>query len=185
MNIVTLPTGEKYYLDVGFGGDGPVVPLPLIPEVITKNLGSQEVRLAYDNIPPQTVNLDQKYWIYQYRNSVSQEWNSTYAFSEFEFFPPDFEVMNCYTSTSLAEINFQTRRVLVVRFLREGETVYGKVMLMDGEVKRNLGGKTVLERVCGREEERIEVLKETFAISLTEEEVNGVKGRNVELGVER
>ena len=98
----------------------------------------------------------------------------------------------------MAETNWQTRRVLVVRFLRglvqreagDGEVevkvggregIVGKVMLVDGEVKRNDGGKTKLVRVCENEEERIEVLSEEFGIELTEEEREGIRGRNVEL----
>ena len=57
----------------------------------------------------------------------------------------------------------------------------GKVMLINGEVKRNLGGKTEVVKVCRSEEERIQFLREYFGITLTEEERDGVKGRNVEL----
>lgn len=124
------------------------------------------------------------------------EWNSFYAFPEVEFTEEDFKVVNWWTSTSMSETNWQTRRVLVVRFLRrmvekeegngEGnnggrEGIVGKVMLVDGEVKRNDGGKTKLVRVCENEEERIEVLSEEFGIELTEEEREGIRGRNVEL----
>ncbi len=172
-------------LDVAFGGDGATRPLPLIPGVITPNLGSQEIRLIYDSIPQQ-VDQTKKLWIYQYRNSVEQEWNSFYVFSEFEFLASDFEVMNFYTSQSTGETNFQTRRVLVIRFLRGideqgNEKIIGKVMLVDGEVKRNDGGKTSVFRVCRTEGERIDALREEFGITLTEEERSGVKGRNVEL----
>ena len=77
---------------------------PLVSGLVNTNLGSQQIRLIRDNIPPQTANLSTKYWIYQYRNGQDKEWNSFYAFSdEFEFFPNDFEVMNCYTSTSKSE----------------------------------------------------------------------------------
>lgn len=104
----------------------------------------------------------------------------------------DFEVMNFYTSQSVAVTNFQTRTVLIVRFLRgvvngckEGEEVEegitGKIMLVNGEVKRNDGGKTRVVKVCQTEEERVEALKKYFDIVLTEEEKLGVRGRNVEL----
>jgi len=124
------------------------------------------------------------------------EWNSFYAFPEMEFTEEDFKVVNWWTSTSMAETNWQTRRVLVVRFLRgvvekegreeEGEEggregIVGKVMLVNGEVKRNDGGKTKVVRVCRSEEERVEVLREEFGIELTEEEREGIRGRNVEL----
>jgi hypothetical protein len=94
--------------------------------------------------------------------------------------------MNFYTSQSTGNTNFQTRTVLIVRFLRgEGdgdkEKIVGKVMLVNGEVKRNMEGKTEVVKVCGSEEERIRVFGEYFGISLTEEEREGVRGRNVEL----
>lgn len=54
-------------------------------------------------------------------------------------------------------------------------------MLVNGEVKRNDGGKTRLELDCQTEAERIKAFGEFFDITLTEEEIEGVKGRNVEL----
>ncbi|KAH7416817.1 arylamine N-acetyltransferase 1 [Cadophora sp. MPI-SDFR-AT-0126] len=190
VNIVTLPTGEKYMLDVSFGGDGPTIPLPLTSGLTHLNLGTQEIRLLHSTIPQQ---LDQTkpLWIYQYRNAPTQEWNSFYAFPETEFTEADFRVMNHWTSTSMESTNWQTRRVLVIRFLRglvegEGEErgkegIVGKVMLVDGEIKRNDGGRTRSVKVCRSEEERIEALKVDFGIELTDEEREGIKGRNVEL----
>lgn len=94
--------------------------------------------------------------------------------------------MSFYTSQFVGGSNFQTRTVLIVRFLRgkreDGEEeIVGKVMLVDGEVKRNDGGKTRVVVSCRTEEERVKALKEYFDIVLTEEEVNGVKGRIVDL----
>ncbi len=112
------------------------------------------------------------------------EWNSFYAFPETEFLPADFEVMSYFTSQSTGETNFQTRTVLIVRFLRgekEEEGIVGKVMLVNAEVKRNDGGKTKLVMTCKTEEERVKALKEHFGIELAEEDINGVRGRNVEL----
>lgn len=97
------------------------------------------------------------------------------------------------------ESNFQTRRVLIVRFFlgkvdedlergsedEEGkggkEGIVGKVMLVDGEVKRNDGGKTRVLMVCKSEEERVKVFREHFGIELTQEEIRAVRGRIVEL----
>ncbi|KAL3425180.1 Arylamine N-acetyltransferase [Phlyctema vagabunda] len=185
VNIVTLPNGERYMVDVGFGGDGATQPLPLIPNQATTNLGTQEVRLIRDFIPTQTRRQDEKdkLWIYQYRNGTHLEWNSFFAFPETEFLPQDFEVMNFYTSQSFAATNFQTRRLLIVLFLKgeEGEQIVGKVMLVNGEVKRNDGGKTKTILSCKTEAERIRALSEHFGISLTDEQRDGIKGRNVEL----
>lgn len=174
-------------VDVAFGGDGARCPLPLIPDRVTPNIGTQEIRLARDFIPGQTnrSSEDRKLWIYQYRNSPEKDWNSFFAFSDaVEFTPEDFGVMNWYTSASPE--SFQTFTVLVVSFLRrakeDGEQeVYGKRMLVDGVVKENLGGKTKVVQVCGSEEERVEALREWFGIRLTEEERKGIKGWRTEL----
>lgn len=52
--------------------------------------------------------------------------------------------MNHYKSTSFAETNFQTRRMLIIKSLRgeEEQEIVGKIVLVNGEVKRNDGGKT-------------------------------------------
>ncbi|TVY60680.1 Arylamine N-acetyltransferase [Lachnellula suecica] len=203
VNIVTLADKSRYMLDVGFGGDGATKPLPLVAGHVTQNLGTQEIRLMQEPLPhssqPDQLHVSspttsQSFtrlefltfgkWIYQYRNSQTQNWNSFYAFPELEFFARDFEIMSYYTSTSLSERNFQTRTVLVIRFLkgeRENEGIVGKVMMVDGKLKRNDGGKTSLVMVCENEAQRIQALKEHFGIRLTDEEVGSVRGRNVEL----
>lgn len=186
VNIITLPTGEKYVSDVGFGGDGATKPLPMISGHAQTNLGAQEVRLIYDNIPQQTITYP-KYWIYQYRNSVDKDWNSFYAFTEMEFYFNDFVGMNHYTSTFRGGNNFQTDRVLIVRFLKgkvegeEDERVTGKVMLVDEVVKRNDGGRTSVVKVCRNESERVEAIWEEFAVMLVKEEVDAIKGYRTEL----
>ena len=188
VNIVTLPTGAKYVVDVGFGGDQMTRPMPLLANRPQPNLGTQEIRLIHDFIPEQTHRVpEQKLWIYQYRNTPTQEWNSFYAFPETEFFAPDFNIINHFTSTYFGGTNFQTVTVLCVRFLRaktgesDMEEIVGKVMLFQNEVKRNDGGKTKMVMVCKSEEERVVALKEHFGVTLIEEEVKGIKGRSAEV----
>jgi len=195
VNIVTLPNNQKYMLDVGFGGDGPTKPIPLISGQVVQNIGTQELRLVHGNIPQQNEKK-QKLWTYQYRNSPNAEWNSFYSFPELEFLHQDFEIMNYFTSTSPE--SFQTYTILVVKFLRRkkvgevggedgkegkegGVGIYGKVMMVNGEVKQNLGGKTKVVKVCRTEGERIEALREWFGIELTEEEKKGIRGLRSEL----
>lgn len=189
MNIVTLASGDKYMIEVGFGGDGATVPIPLKDGHVTKNLGAQEVRLVYDNIPTQ-VDKSQKLWIYQYRNGQHRAWNSYYCFPETEFLEADFHVMNYFASTS-AE-SFQTFTIVAVKFLRRERTmtsgkpsaenmIYGKVMLVNGEVKENMGGKTSTVKTCLTEGERVEALKSHFGITLTNDEIEGIRGTVAEL----
>jgi arylamine N-acetyltransferase len=180
VNIVTLADGSKWSLDVGFGGDGPTKPLPLIDGRVVQNLGTQEIRLVNGNISQQ-LDKSQRLWIYQYRNNTDKPWNSFYCFSETEFIYPDFRVLNWYTSKHLDSPQLST--VLLVRYLRKhGENhIHGKTLLVNGTVKQNLGGRTVVILECKTEEERITALKEYFAIKLAEEEIQGIKGTCTEL----
>jgi len=190
VNIVTLPTGEKYVLDVGFGGDGATKPMPLVAGNIVQNIGTQEIRFIHDHIPQQTERSEHtKLWIYQYRNGQGKEWNSFYAFPEFEFLQADFRIMNWFTGSSPE--SHQTHNVLIIKFLRRKkdggngigseEEVYGKRMLVNGTAKENLGGKTRVVKECTTEVERIEILENWFEIRLTEEEKSSIVGHISEL----
>ena len=181
VNIVTFSDGSKYMVDVSFGGDGAIRPLPLIPGQVTSNIGTQELRLVYDNIPDQTTAPadSQKLWIYQYRNSPEKPWNSFYCFPEMEFLHRDFLAFNYYTSTNPE--SFQTFQILVVKFLRRESQIWGKLMLVDNIVKRNAGGRTEVVKVCQTEDERVEALREWFGIVLTEEQKKGIRGWKTEL----
>ncbi|KAG9237150.1 arylamine N-acetyltransferase 1 [Amylocarpus encephaloides] len=203
VNIVTLPDGSQYMLDVAFGGDGPTLPLPLnsspCPPIFT-NLGPQQIRLIHSTTSPNLweshktklspqytkpiPESDEKFWVYQYRNSEGMDWNTFYCFaSQSQFYPPDFAVVNHYTSTAINDANFQTRTIIVVRFLISDDggsddvgKIVGKIMLINGVVKRNDGGRTQVVKVCKNEGERIDALVEWCDIKLTEEEVSGIGG---------
>ncbi|KAF2814450.1 arylamine N-acetyltransferase 1 [Mytilinidion resinicola] len=197
VNIVTLPDSTKHVLDVAFGGDGPTKPLPLLPGIVTSNIGTQELRFVHEPLAQQTHDaVASKYWIYQYRNAPTAPWNSFYAFTELEFLHGDFEIMNHFTSTS--KRSFQTYTALVVKFLmaREGDEemraelraegkgkggVYGKVMLVGGDVKVNTDRKTRVVKRCETEAERVKALREWFGMSFTEEEREGIRGHVTEL----
>lgn len=171
---MTLDEG-KYVSDVAFGGDGPTAPMKLVENDIVTNLGSQEVRYALETIPQ--FESEQKYWIYQYRNRKDRAWNSYYSFQEIPFHYNDFEVFNYFTSTN----SHQVHTVLIVRFLREGSEIVGKVMLVNGTVKKNLGGKTEVVFKAKTEEERVEALRIYFGITLTDLERSAIHGRSTEL----
>ncbi|KAL2133014.1 hypothetical protein VTI74DRAFT_3020 [Chaetomium olivicolor] len=185
------PAAVKYAVDVGFGGDGMTRPLPLVEGLVHHNsIGTQEVRLAREFISNQRFRDEgaEKMWIYQVRNAPDREWVSFFAFHDrFEFFEEDFAIANWFLSAS-PECH-QTWTVLAIRFLRgEVETgreeevrVVGKVMMVNGVVKKNVTGKTEVVKVCRTESERVEALREYFGILLTEEEAESIKGRKAEL----
>jgi arylamine N-acetyltransferase len=175
-------------IDVGFGGDGATKAVPLVDGHITRNLGTQDIRLVRDFIRTQTALDDQsrKLWIYQYRNGPDKPWNSYYCFPDLEFMLADFRVMNWFTSTC-PEV-FQTFTMLVIKFLRRENKevpgdmeIYGKRMLVNGTIKENLGGRTEVVQECKTEAERVEALKRWFGITVTDEEKLAIRGHATEL----
>lgn len=176
-SIVTFEDGDKYAVDISFGGDGPTQPLKLEHGVPTTNLGTQQVQLTWESIP-QFVS-GQKAWVYQYRNKPEDPWNHYYCFNEHEYLYGDFVTMNWFTSTY--PTSFQNTSVLAVKFIREGEKIIGKVMLVNREVKKNMGGKTELVKVCTTEKDRVDALAEHFDLRLTEAQAAGIKGQITDL----
>ena len=121
------------------------------------------------------------FWFYEYRNAADEEWNTYYGFPEMEFLEHDLQMMNWWTSS--CPDSFQTKIVLVVKFVREegGSEIVGKYMLVDGRVKRNMGGKTEVIVECKTEAQRVDALQKYFGIELTEQEMAGIEGHRTEL----
>ena len=55
-------------------------------------------------------------------------------------------------------------------------------MLVNGTVKENLGGKTQVILECDTEDKRISALDTYFGVILTDEEQQGIKGYQSEIG---
>ncbi|KAI9837734.1 MAG: hypothetical protein M1819_006668 [Sarea resinae] len=165
VNIVTLPNGAEYMLDVSFGGDGPTLPLPLTANLVHYNsVGTQEIRLIHSEDPftnpeappssstpageDQAEDKKHRFWIYQYRNdplttAPDGGWNSFYAFSDaYAFRAADLKVMNWYTSTHPE--SFQTFTALVVKFLRRRRALSGKTDDVEDEGEFEIYGKRML-----------------------------------------
>jgi arylamine N-acetyltransferase len=64
---------QQYMVDVGFGGDGPTKPITLTDGRVTRNLGTQEVKLKYEKIDS-NVDPTQKLWVYKVRNHEMDIW---------------------------------------------------------------------------------------------------------------
>jgi arylamine N-acetyltransferase len=177
LNIVTIE-GKKYIVDVGFGSSGPTHPLPLIENEISTNVGDQEMRLLHDTIPDFTQSR-QKLWIYQHRNGIDRPWLPTYAFSEMEFTPSDFEMMNYFTSSH--RTSFFTYSVVCVKMILDEGEIVGDITLFGGEVKRRIKGKSEVLAICKGEEDRVKALEEFLGIKLSAAEREGIRGMPTEL----
>ncbi|KAI1126183.1 hypothetical protein F5Y10DRAFT_245340 [Nemania abortiva] len=173
--------GQRYHVDIAFGGDCATLPMPLVDGLVHQNIGAQQIRLVRDWIPTQAKRTDEhKLWIYEYRNGPDKPWNPFYCFALVEFMPNDWDVINVFASTSPK--SWQTKTVIAIKFLRRTrdddgrEEIYGKRMLVNDVVKENLGGRTVVVHECKSEGDRVAALEKYFDLYLTEEEKNGIKG---------
>lgn len=179
VNIVTLADGSKYVLDVGFGADGPTRPLPLLEGIVSQGIVPQELRLVRENIPANT-DPSQRLWIYQTRHTLTDSWSPKYCFSEVEFLPQDYALMNFYTSQ--CKFCWFTYRIAVVKMIREGDGIVGTMILNADVVKRRIRGETEELKRCKTEEERANALEQWFGIYLTAEERRGIGGMVTDLG---
>ena len=94
VNLVTL-SSQRQLVDVGVGARGPIVPLPLISGASAFSISSCVVRRLHSCIPEHTIShTSNTLWRLEVRNHERSQWKPTYAFSEIEFLPVDFEMMN-------------------------------------------------------------------------------------------
>ena len=177
VNIVTI-ADSKYMVDVGFGGNGATAPLPLQEDDIHERIApSSEMRLARATIK-QCTDASQRLWLYQARDTSEAAWQTQYCFTETEFLPADYAMMNFWTSQSRTSIF--TQALLMAKMVMRGGEVVGAVTMFNGKVKRKVGDG-VEERCCVTEKDRLEVLREWFGVRLTGEEERGIRGLVTEL----
>ncbi|KAJ6282908.1 hypothetical protein J3E71DRAFT_277829 [Bipolaris maydis] len=178
INFVTI--GDvKYHVDVGFGGDGPIAPMPLDPAgTVQKHIQPASARLQWRNIPG-NVDPNQRLWVYEYRRSDDSDWEMKYAYSELEFQPQDYFAMNYFASTS-RHIFFTSRIVAHKNILEDGELM-GKMSMVAATLKWNIRGEKTKEIEFKSEAERVEGLDKYFGIKLTQAERDGITGMPSEI----
>ncbi|KAI5808082.1 hypothetical protein DFH27DRAFT_638588 [Peziza echinospora] len=195
--------GQTYFCDVGFGANNPVVPLPLIPDIVTPGLAPHSYRLLHKPIR-ECRNQNLKYWVLQIQNTfggekedgegVDGEWLDAYMFSpETEFLEDDYNVLSW--TVSHRDGSLFTDVVLCVKATLETELVdgeevvkgvNGRLIMIGNSVKQRVNGKVKLLERFETEEDRVRALEKYFGIVLREEERRGIFGRKTEIvGVEK
>lgn len=179
LNLLLL-NGEYWVVDVGMGSMGPNVVYKL------------EDGMEMESIPPRRIRLQKraiqesyqagegaKMWCFDvcYKPSDSTPvYTPTYAFTELEFLPQDYEMMSYFTSTNPA--CFFTYTLVCTKMLLDptATKVIGDVTMVNGTVRRNVGKEREVLKVCATEEERVDALREIFGVELTDEEREGLRG---------
>lgn len=174
MNFVIIGD-TKYQVDVGFGGDGPTVPMPLDRTgAAQQQIKPAQTRLQWRNIPGNT-DPGQRLWVYEYRRNDESEWDIKYCFTEVEFLPNDYISMNYFSSTSPR--TFFTSVIIVDKKIMDdnGELV-GKMSMSGAKLRWHMGGEKTKEIEFKSEAERIEALEQYFGIRLDQVERDGIAG---------
>lgn len=178
VNLVTIDD-RSYLVDVAFGSNGPCHPIFLDPDVEFDGVYPARGKLEYKSLPQHT-DPKQRAWVFSSREDKNSAWKEEYAFTEIEFFPADFEVMNLSTMSSPK--SFFVQNLVATRILldQSGEPE-GVLILFKDYVKRRIKHVTEIIENLSTEEQRVKALKEYFSIELAPEEQRAIQGMPSEL----
>lgn len=177
VNLVTIGT-QMYLVDVGFGPNGPTHPLRLerdAGDTTSTQIAPAEMRLVWKNVDGNT-DPDQRLWVYQHRISNELAWLDMYCFTEVEFMPQDYDIMNYYTSTHPK--SWFTQKVICAKMVTsspQSSELIG-VRILQSDVKLRVNGNTESQQQFSNEEDRIGALDRDFGIVLSKTEREGIKG---------
>jgi N-hydroxyarylamine O-acetyltransferase len=139
---------KRWLVDVGFGGNGLIAPMPLEIEREERQY-SETFRLAH--------NQEQGY-ILQHR--LHNEYQNLYSFTLEESLFHDYIVANYYTSTS--PNSFFTKFPICTK-----PTELGRITLMDSEFSQREHGETVMRNVLDSDDEYRGLLIRIFGIDIS------------------
>ena len=174
VNIVTL-SSQRYLVDVGMGARGPLVPLAMTPGSSALSISPRTVRLLHGCIPEHSSSHPSNaLWQLEMRNGEGSAWVPTYAFTETEFLPQDYEVMNWWISKNPQ--SWFTHKILVVRMVLDAEMqlIVGDVSLFEKTLVKRIHGQVEVEIQCRSEQERVDLLRTWFGIKLTDSEQKAI-----------
>ncbi|GLI77685.1 hypothetical protein PoHVEF18_005978 [Penicillium ochrochloron] len=165
----------SFQVDVGFGNNCATAPLPLQEGATATCNAPSEMRLIKDSLVEFT-DKSQKVWIYQTRNNPESPWIPNICFSEVEFLPVDFGVLNFAVSKMPASWFVQTFVCMRMILDPTGKEIIGQCIMSGREVKQRIGGQTEVLQVLQTEEDRIKALAKYFDMHLRTGEIEGIRG---------
>ena len=204
-----------FFVDVGFGSACPTRPVELTnlhsddPSLATQNTEWLNVppyqysRIRYDTIEDNSTSFStttsntQKMYIYEIKlpkaDPKDSKWQPAYCFSDLEFLPADYAVMNYHTS--MHPTSWFTKKIVCTRMImsdphRRGEEghessgdgdeegeIIGDLTLNGNEIRRRVNGVAETVARFEKEQDRVRGLKEWFGIILSREEREGIKNK--------
>jgi arylamine N-acetyltransferase len=175
VNIVTIEE-DRYLVEVGFGGNGPIKPIKLDQSgTVYEHITPASFRLQWRNIVVNT-NQDQRLWVYEFKKDEESDFEQTYSFTELEFHPSDFNVMSYYTSNS--PDSWFTQKVVCQKLLlgNDGSQLVGSVSIFGDNTKKRVLGNVEHEETLKSENDRVKALETEFGIVLNQVERESIRG---------
>ena len=193
VNLVSV-SDARHLVDVGYGAQDATRPVPLEDGVVFDNVPPRRGRLEYRALA-QHSDPAQRAWVYSSQDGADEPWKEMYAFTETEFFPEDYEVMNLRTMTS--PTSFFVQHVIAMRTEvdEDGANTVAIITMFRDYVKRRAspdhrrtGGSAqqpghVVEELARleTEEDRAKALEKYFFITLAPSERRAIKGLSSEM----
>lgn len=179
VNLIRIG-GQRYMVDVGFGKGAAMVPVPLNSGHEFTTIAPLRGKLVYENLDQHT-DSDQRMWVYYSTDSADGPFRQRNCFTEMEFFPEDFEVMNLATMSR--PTSYFVKTVLAMRTILDPETrtAVGTLVLHKDEVKQKIGDNLELLETLKNEAQRVAALEKYFSIKLRSEEQRAIKNMPTEL----
>lgn len=133
------------------------------------------MRLIKDSLA-EFIDKTQKLWIYQTRHNPESPWLPNICFSEVEFLPQDFDVMNF--SVSRKPTSWFTQTFVCVRMILDptGKEIIGQCIISGKEVKQRIKGQTEVLQTLNTEEDRVKALAKYFDMHFRDGEIEGIRG---------
>ncbi|KAL9086322.1 MAG: hypothetical protein Q9159_004222 [Coniocarpon cinnabarinum] len=184
LHIVTFGT-TRYVVDVGFGFPEMTRPLALDQSSTTPVtiVASQLGRLRRDFIPHtiRQSGSEQLLWIYETRNALADDnlWIPSYCFTELEFLPADFKMMNFFVCNSL-DLFFHTD-VICFRYLSEDDEIVGSAHLSNQRLRIYKRGTKLVDTILQTECDRVRALAKHFNVDFTDEEQTAIESHRTEI----
>ena len=180
VNLIRM-SKQNYLVDVGYGPNCITSPIPLIPNEIHTNISPAAVRLLYTELEGANE-MSPKLWQYQHRRNDESDFINQYCFSDIEFLPNDFDIINSFTSTSPRSIFNQ--RIICIKMIaaKDDYTNIIGCLILQHDLKRRIRGETVLLESFSTEEQRLEALEREFQIIFSPEDQQGIQGLSTAIG---
>jgi arylamine N-acetyltransferase len=141
---------------------------------IREHLKPAAARLQWRNVPGNT-DPTQRLWVYEHRTDEESEFAIMYCFTELEFLPSDYAVMNYYTSTS-KHVFFTTTIVAEKKIVDDAGELVGNLIMGNKDLKWRVHGKKEKQIEFESEKDRLDALEKYFGIYFGEVERVGSQG---------